>query len=289
MASYSQPAVITSTAQVGANAIETADIKDGNVTPAKLQNGTWADILIAGVGGVFKRLGIGTSGYALLSAGAGADPVWGAIPAAPTTQTFGTPGSPTWTKPANLRYITVVCIGGGGGGGGGYTGAGFQNGGSGGGGGASNSTLISAINLPATVAVTVGAAGTGGAIDTNGVDGGSSSFGSYLSANGGTKGLARSTSGGAGGTATGSGVAGSAGTGGTGAGKGGAGGAAGGYSATAGAGGAATTGNAGAGENGHAGSDFGGGGGGGVSASESAGGGAGANGGKGEVIVYEFY
>jgi len=103
----------------------------------------------------------------------------------------------TWTKPNNIKWAEVVCVGAGGGGGGGMRGAAATNrfGGGGGGGGAIVHRLLNAIELASTVTVTIGTAGTGGAGQTvdstngnNGVAGGDTSFGSQVIAKGGSAG-----------------------------------------------------------------------------------------------------
>lgn len=112
----------------------------------------------------------------------------------------GTPAAPivytaadTWTKPAGLKGALVVVYGGGGGGGGGSrTSSSLKSGGGGGGGGGRSFKFYSPDELPASVAVTVGAGGAGGlggdASQGNGYDGsagGGSSFGTLLVAGGG--------------------------------------------------------------------------------------------------------
>jgi len=101
--------------------------------------------------------------------------------------------SGTWTKPAGAQAVAVVCVGGGGGGGSGYKSASAINvtGGGGGGGAASNYGMFSASILPATVSITVGAGGVGGAAKTTvgngngGGDGATSLFGLWIRAGGG--------------------------------------------------------------------------------------------------------
>ena len=108
------------------------------------------------------------------------------------TETFATVGSATWTQTGktDLKRIRVTCYGGGAGGG-------TSNGGGGGAGGVGVVTL-EASAVTTNVTVTVGA---GGAIDGTG---GTSSFGTYITATGGSPGS--NLNGGAGGTASGSGV-----------------------------------------------------------------------------------
>jgi hypothetical protein len=126
--------------------------------------------------------------------------------------------SGTWTKPTGAKYVVVDVFGGSGGGGSGRRGAAatLRSGGAGGGSGRNTRGEFLASSLPATVAVTVGAAGAGGAAvttnDTDGNPGGAGGISSFtdgtsfnLQAAGGT--------GGAGGTAAGAtgGIAGSTG------------------------------------------------------------------------------
>lgn len=102
-----------------------------------------------------------------------------------------------WEKPATIEGVEVIAIGGGGGGGGGALPNNSEStgGGGGGGGGRSEATVLAA-DLPATVAVTVGAGGAGGAEQANvsppvqrggnsAANGGASSFGAFVTANGG--------------------------------------------------------------------------------------------------------
>lgn len=130
-----------------------------------------------------------------------------------TFDVYNTAGSFTWTKPAGLKSAIVFVGGAGGGGGSGYRGAAGTNrfGGGGGGGGAWNIQLFDAVSLASTVAITVGAAGTGGAgilVDTtngaSGNTGGLSQFASIISAggNGGSGGTTAGGTAGTGGAAT---------------------------------------------------------------------------------------
>jgi hypothetical protein len=98
----------------------------------------------------------------------------------------------TWTKPAGLKAVKVTVVGGGGGGGG-TRGCDVDNPRSGGTGSPGGTAIeyISAPSIPGPVAVTVGAGGSGGPAPgtvcsyTAGGAGGTSSFGSFLSATGG--------------------------------------------------------------------------------------------------------
>lgn len=96
--------------------------------------------------------------------------------------------SGTWTKGANTKIVKVRLVGGGGGGGGTATSpAGSWGGGGGGGGYAEKIINVSAIT---TESVTIGASGTSGAgAGSTGTAGGSTSFGSHVSASGGAGGF----------------------------------------------------------------------------------------------------
>lgn len=94
----------------------------------------------------------------------------------------------TWTKPPNLKYIIVEMVGGGGGGGGCYN----YGGGSGAGGGYSKK-LITASSLASTVSITIGIGGSGGSPQNSGVNGGTTSFGSYCYATGGEGGVGQNS------------------------------------------------------------------------------------------------
>lgn len=96
------------------------------------------------------------------------------------TQTFNASG--TWTKPSSGVFAVVRCWGGGG--------SGMRRGGvsntSGAGGGAYHEYILSMATLPSTVSVTVGAGGIAPTtVGVAGNAGGATSFGSYVSANGG--------------------------------------------------------------------------------------------------------
>lgn len=112
------------------------------------------------------------------------DNTWAVPSSGGTTVSFQTfTASGTWTKPTGVKLVHVRCWGGGGGGG-----AKPTWGGGGGGGGAFVTGTFDASILPASVSVTVGAGGVG-VSSSSGTNGGASSFGSYLIANGGSRGV----------------------------------------------------------------------------------------------------
>jgi len=121
-------------------------------------------------------------------------------PTSPGTRvfTYDTPGTYTWQKPSgNYSLAIVQCWGGGGGGGPAVdVGGGESFGGNGGGGGGYAKKTFQFSAVPSSVAVTVGAGGTGILAPfrmnttgpkntTTGGNGGASSFGTYLTAYGG--------------------------------------------------------------------------------------------------------
>lgn len=135
------------------------------------------------------KLLIGTDGQVPIADASQALGVrWGdlVIPAVSGRQVFTSGG--TFNVPADVTQVWVSMAGGGGGGGGGYKGpAGL--GGSGGGGG--HAVLRQPVTVTPTenVTVTVGAAGAGGAYNIgSGGNGGTSSFGAYVSCPGGVGG-----------------------------------------------------------------------------------------------------
>jgi hypothetical protein len=132
----------------------------------------------------------GTAGQALLSGGGAANAYWGVAGGNYVMQTFTS--NTTWSKPENLKSIKVTVVGGG---------SGSQGveidpsptltrTGRGGSAGGVSIEYIPAPSIPGPVSVTVGLGGTAGAAvtplaDGVGGSGGTSSFGSFLSATGG--------------------------------------------------------------------------------------------------------
>lgn len=98
-----------------------------------------------------------------------------------------TAGTSTYTKTAGMTFAIVEAQGAGGGGGGaGATGVSQASGGGGGSAGGYGKSILTRaeIDAAAPITITVGAKGTGSA-GANGTDGGTSSFGSFISCTGG--------------------------------------------------------------------------------------------------------
>jgi hypothetical protein len=118
-----------------------------------------------------------------------------------------------WTVPNDAGIVNLILVGGGGGGGGGRSAGG---GGAGGNGGAVTTFNNVAVTAGSTISIVVGTPGAGGAVDTNGSAGGTSSFAGIYTAAGGSGGTVRTTAGPGGNGAGGSGSNGSGTTGGNG-------------------------------------------------------------------------
>jgi len=184
----SQAAATTTNASALTTGVTAVNVGGTGATTLTAEN-----VIIGNTTGAVKFVAPGTSGNVLTSngsawlsqaaAGGGGDYIM---------QVYGSPA--TWTKPAGLKAVKVTVVGGGGGGGGAASpGCSTESGGGGGGGGVAIEYL-DAPALPGPVAVTVGSGGAGGpAPGGNGVAGGTSSFGAFLSATGGGLGNGTST------------------------------------------------------------------------------------------------
>jgi hypothetical protein len=107
---------------------------------------------------------------------------------------LATAGAGTYTTPANITAILVECVGGGGGGGG-AAGALITGAAAGGSGGSGSYTRKYVAAPLSSYGVNIGAAGTGGATTgTAGTVGGSTTFGSVVSCNGGSAGAGGASS-----------------------------------------------------------------------------------------------
>lgn len=169
--------------------------------------------LVGGASNSIASLALGTAGQVLTSNGAGANPSFQSLPSSTgftqiNTQVFTSSG--TYTPTAGMKYCIVECVGGGGGGGGAN---GNNNGcaaGGGGGAGGYCRKFLSAASVGVSQVVTIGSAGSGGVSNTNGTAGGNTTFGSILTANGGSGGSGATASSGNGGTARAGGAGGTA-------------------------------------------------------------------------------
>ena len=162
--------------------------------PISLANGGTGAALVASNGGIFYSgasagailSGTATAGLALLS-GANTTPTWSS--SKPITQivrqVFTTTG--TYTPTTGMTYCDVEALGGGGGSGGcASSGAGASAASGGGGAGTYTKARLTAAQIGASKAVTIGAGGAGGASGANaGVTGGTTSLGSLVVAPGG--------------------------------------------------------------------------------------------------------
>ncbi len=138
----------------------------------------------------------GTSGNVLTSNGTS----WisAAAAGAASYQEFTSSG--TWTKPSSAQFVMVEIWGAGGGGGSGFSSSAgtIRGGGRGAAGGTYLQKIFLASDLNGTETVTIGAGGSGGvssgSTSVSGTSGGNSTFGSWLTAFGGTFGAGGSTS-----------------------------------------------------------------------------------------------
>lgn len=140
------------------------------------------DLIVATAADTVARKAIGAEGTVPVSRAAETTGIaWETLPTTTTADVQEFSASGTWTKPAGAKLVLVEIWGGGAGGANGPSVASgtFAAGAAAGGGGQMRRTTINPTNLGATESVTIGAGGTAG-----GGAGGTSSFGSHLSARG---------------------------------------------------------------------------------------------------------
>jgi len=160
------------------SSIATANIDDNAITNAKMADDSVgsAEIIDNSVTAAELNIsGNGTNGQYVVSDGDGSFSY--ETPATPTIQVITSTG--TWTRPTGCKKVKVTVVGGGGGG----SGAEDSDSAAGTGGGASIKYVD--VTSISSVSVTIGAGGSGGAYNTDGSDGGTSSFGAHCSATGG--------------------------------------------------------------------------------------------------------
>lgn len=155
------------------------------------------DLFYRDTGGDLERLPIGDTGQGLIVSSTTKRPAWGDVSFQNRILLYTS--SDTWTKPAGISGAHVWVVGGGGGGGG--ASAALNDRGSGGGGAGASYKNILAADLGNSITVTVGAAGAGASAgNSSGSSGGTTSFGSHLSATGGGGGVGNQGGGGSGGS-----------------------------------------------------------------------------------------
>lgn len=182
---------VTSVSVVSANGLS-GSVSNPTTTPSiTLSTTIGANQPVYSAGSSLAGAGAGTSGQVFTSNGGGTPPSWQTLPAGISqvvVRTFAS--NVTYTPSAGMKYCIVEAVGGGGGGGGTVDTVAGQC--SAGGGGASGSyarARLTAAQVGASQAVTIGAGGAGGTpTDAFGGSGGTTTLGSLVSASGGTGG-----------------------------------------------------------------------------------------------------
>lgn len=151
--------------------LDPAGFESGGVTP--IANGGTGEITAAAAIAALLPSQGGNANKALITTGTSL--LWGNAISSTFTK-YETTGTFTWTKPAGVTTVIVLCWGGGGAGG-------ADNGVAGGSGGAGASCVIGilkATDLSSSETITVGAGGVGTSSDGDGQSGANSSFGSHV-------------------------------------------------------------------------------------------------------------
>jgi len=86
------------------------EVKNDAITLAKLDHGAQGDILYYASGGAPTRLGAGTSGQALITGGAGANPAWGALAEGKVTFTTTGGHAHTGSDSTKVTYTNLASI-----------------------------------------------------------------------------------------------------------------------------------------------------------------------------------
>ena len=150
--------------------LDPAGFQSGGVTP--IANGGTGEITAAAAIAALLPSQGGNANKALITTGTSL--LWGNAISSTFTK-YETTGTFTWTKPAGVTTVIVLCWGGGGAGG-----ADNDHGGSGGAGASCVIGILKATDLSSSETITVGAGGVGTSTDGNGQNGANSSFGSHV-------------------------------------------------------------------------------------------------------------
>lgn len=172
------------TAWITVGVLDPAGFESGGVTP--IANGGTGEITAAAAIAALLPSQSGNANKALITTGTSL--LWGNAISSTFTK-YETTGTFTWTKPAGVTTVIVLCWGGGG--------AGGRHNDYAGGGGAGASCVIgilAAADLSSSETITVGAGGVGSGSNNFGQSGANSSFGSHVTGYGGLGGFRNTSS-----------------------------------------------------------------------------------------------